>query len=262
MTWPFVDALNPLPVSSLFVCASSPHILVLRRRPTCRRDVHHGQLVSALWVECLAGQGRRHAAGRSRAAAQPGWSRAVVGRMCLKLLLNACAFPTSPPARSCLDRCPNTPHAWQLGWISLQQLDVSNFLPGHTVTATLPSLASNRTSASAASPAGLRIELPRWAADGVEPLFVGYRTREGPDWGLLNDGGAGRVHVYRSAVAHATSIKVTTWLRALAMGERRGCGGRGAGTHKDRIGLALRARKQRGRCPHSVACLLPPWYRG
>jgi hypothetical protein len=26
----------------------------------------------------------------------------------------------------CSDRCPNTPHAWQMGWLSVQQLD------GHT----------------------------------------------------------------------------------------------------------------------------------
>lgn len=42
-------------------------------------------------------------------------------------------------AYCCAYRCFNTPHAWQLGWISVQQVDGASLAPGQTVTATLAS---------------------------------------------------------------------------------------------------------------------------
>ncbi len=41
----------------------------------------------------------------------------------------------------CDNRCPNAPHAWQLGWISVQQLDGTSLKAGQTATATLSSQA-------------------------------------------------------------------------------------------------------------------------
>ena len=61
----------------------------------------------------------------------------------------ACSAPPTPPpsrrygddtcllAYCCAVRCPNTPHAWQLGWISLQQLTEAQLGPGQAASLTI-----------------------------------------------------------------------------------------------------------------------------
>ena len=100
----------------------------------------------------------------------------------------------------CAPRCWNTPHAWQLGWISVQQLDGSRLKAGQTVTARLPSQSVTATGA------GLRILpdwVPRWndPQAGTAPLFVGFRTKQGGDAQLF-DLYAGKANVYTSAIAN------------------------------------------------------------
>lgn len=101
----------------------------------------------------------------------------------------------------CAPRCWNLPHSWQLGWVSVQQLDGSRLKPGQTVSTRLPS-----QSATAAG-AGLRIVpdwVPRWddPQAGTAPLFVGFRTKQGGDVQLF-DGYAGKANVYTAAIANA-----------------------------------------------------------
>ncbi|KAL4427875.1 hypothetical protein ABPG75_001964 [Micractinium tetrahymenae] len=106
-------------------------------------------------------------------------------------------------------RCFNTPHAWQLGWISAQLLDGASLAPGQTVSASLLSQASSDRT-------GLRI-LPSWAP-GTAPVFVGYRTAQGGDAGLapLWDG---KVSVHSAAIDSALSTSPTVLRAALAVGE-------------------------------------------
>ncbi|KAL4440139.1 hypothetical protein ABPG75_003140 [Micractinium tetrahymenae] len=111
----------------------------------------------------------------------------------------------------CSDRCPNTPHAWQLGWLSVQQLDGAALLPGQTVTSTMASQGASAFS-------GIQI-LPSWAA-GVDPIFVGYRTRTGGDAGtgqLIagDDGAPGRLHIYSAPISNTFDPKETNWVQVL-----------------------------------------------
>ena len=109
----------------------------------------------------------------------------------------------------CSDRCPNTPHAWQLGWISVQQLDGTSLKPGQTVETIL---ASN----SASPRSGLRI-VPSWAA-GVDPLFLGYRTKVGGDAAAGADI-ASKLHVNSAGITNSFDPKETTWHAALGAGQ-------------------------------------------
>lgn len=85
----------------------------------------------------------------------------------------------------CFNRCFNTPHAFQLGWISAQQL--AALAPGQSVSLQLPS-----QSVSAAGSA-LRV-VPTWAP-GVPDLWLGYRTKAGGDAELF-DAFAGKLSAY------------------------------------------------------------------
>ena len=105
----------------------------------------------------------------------------------------------------CSDRCPNTPHAWQMGWLSVQQLDGTSLKAGQTVRATLLSQAVT-------SSAGLRI-VPSWVA-GVDPVFVGFRTKRGGDAGL-EPHDSGKVHVHTAAIANSFDAKLTIWRAGL-----------------------------------------------
>ena len=105
----------------------------------------------------------------------------------------------------CSDRCPNTPHAWQMGWLSVQQLDGTSLKAGQTVRATLLSQAVT-------SSAGLRI-VPSWVA-GVDPVFVGFRTKRGGDAGL-EPHDSGKVHVHTAAIANTFDAKLTIWRAGL-----------------------------------------------
>ena len=68
----------------------------------------------------------------------------------------------------CEDRCPNAPHAWQMGWSRADQLDASNLRLGQTYNGTLFSQASVVRSS-------IRV-VPSWVS-GYAPLFIGFRTR-------------------------------------------------------------------------------------
>ena len=105
----------------------------------------------------------------------------------------------------CTERCPNTPHAWQMGWISVQQLDGSSLKAGQTVTATLSSQAVSARS-------GMRIQ-PSWTA-GVDPIFLGYRTKALGDAELPAEA-AGKVHLHTSAISNSYDAQVTIWKAAL-----------------------------------------------
>ncbi|KAI7842874.1 hypothetical protein COHA_003491 [Chlorella ohadii] len=85
----------------------------------------------------------------------------------------------------CFNRCFNTPHAFQLGWISAQQR--AALAPGQSVSLQLPS-----QSVSAAGSA-LRV-VPTWAP-GVPDLWLGYRTKAGGDAELF-DAFAGKLSAY------------------------------------------------------------------
>ncbi|PSC71116.1 hypothetical protein C2E20_5435 [Micractinium conductrix] len=106
----------------------------------------------------------------------------------------------------CQDRCPNTPHAWQLGWISVRQLDGTSLKPGVPVTLAVASQALS-------SQSGLRI-VPSWAA-GVDPIFVGYRTKANGD-AALEPQLAGKLHLYTTGITNTYDPKVTSWKGSLS----------------------------------------------
>ncbi|KAL4439954.1 hypothetical protein ABPG75_002955 [Micractinium tetrahymenae] len=116
----------------------------------------------------------------------------------------------------CNDRCPNTPQAWQLGWLTVQQHDASSLAPGQTVQAWLASQAASPSS-------GLRIDVSGWAP-GVDPLHVGYRTRAGGDAALGADL-ADRVHVWQTPIKGAFDPQKTALKGSLTAG--------GAYAHKE-----------------------------
>lgn len=109
----------------------------------------------------------------------------------------------------CSARCLNTPHAWQMGWISVQQLSGAQLAAGQPLGLRLASQAVNASS-------GARIR-PTWVA-GATPVFLGYRTRQRGD-AQLGPGLADRVHLYTSPIAGTLDAAPTVWLGALA-GER------------------------------------------
>ncbi|KAL4421234.1 hypothetical protein ABPG75_010525 [Micractinium tetrahymenae] len=111
----------------------------------------------------------------------------------------------------CSDRCPNTPHAWQLGWVTMQQIDGTTIKPGQTLTFSVSSQAVSRQ-------AGLRITL----GNSSDPLFVGYRTKAGGDAaapvdiaGLLSSITPGRLHLYTAAIANTFDPQPTDWKGSL-----------------------------------------------
>ncbi|PRW57195.1 hypothetical protein C2E21_4079 [Chlorella sorokiniana] len=117
----------------------------------------------------------------------------------------------------CDTRCPNTPHAWQMGWVSLQQLDGTSLKAGQTVTAVVAAQASLTAANTATRSAGLRIT-PSWSA-GAQPIFVGYRTRAaGSGDATLPADQAGKVHLYTSAISNTYDPQPTDWKAQLAAG--------------------------------------------
>jgi hypothetical protein len=88
----------------------------------------------------------------------------------------------------------------------VQQLDGRSLRPGQTVTLTL-------TSQALSAKSGLRI-VPSWAR-GVNPLFLGYRTRTGGDAGL-DPVLSNRVHINSAPIRNTYDTSVSTWLAALA----------------------------------------------
>lgn len=122
----------------------------------------------------------------------------------------------------CANRCPNTPYAWQLGWLPLQQLDGTSLRPGQARAATLAAQAEAGPGgaagvASNAAVGGLRIVTQSWAngSDAAVPLYLGYRTRVGGD-GQLPPELASRVHIYSSATIGSTDSQPSLWHAGLA----------------------------------------------
>jgi hypothetical protein len=92
-----------------------------------------------------------------------------------------------------------------MGWLSVQQLDGTSLKAGQTVQATVSSQAISSRS-------GLRI-VPSWVA-GVDPVFVGFRTKQGGDAGLEPQV-PGKVHVHTAAIANSFDAKLTIWRAGL-----------------------------------------------
>lgn len=115
----------------------------------------------------------------------------------------------------CFDRCWNTPHAWQAGWLTATEFDASNFSPGQTAVLRLDSQSVYGNSARSAA----RV-IPSWAP-GAMPLFVGYRTAVGVD-AALAPGLAGRVLLHTSHVSGAQDAQFT-YLAGALEGERGLC---------------------------------------
>ncbi len=112
----------------------------------------------------------------------------------------------------CARRCPNTPHAWQAGWLSVRFLNSSTLRPGQTVVANLDSQSST------GGRAGLRI-VPDWAR-GVESIFAGLRTKQGGD-SKLSDKYVDKVSVYLTNISHRLDTHMTLWNATLSRKPQR-----------------------------------------
>lgn len=112
----------------------------------------------------------------------------------------------------CQDRCPNTPNAWQLGWISVQNLNGDSLAPGETKVVSLP------TQTMIPGSSGLRVD-PTWAAPVAEPVFLGFRTPQRIDVGLAKAVPplTGMVHVYTSRVARSDDPQLSYWVASLTL---------------------------------------------
>ncbi|PRW59320.1 hypothetical protein C2E21_2437 [Chlorella sorokiniana] len=123
---------------------------------------------------------------------------------------NSCAM-----GYCCENRCFNTPHMWQQGWLSAAEFDRRNLGRGQTITLTL---------AAQGTPSDGRYRavrvVPSWVpafANGsaaVDPLFIGYRTGLGVDASLY-DTMKNHVLLYTSPVKTARDPQYTTRRAAL-----------------------------------------------
>lgn len=69
----------------------------------------------------------------------------------------------------CADRCYNTPHSWQLGWLAPQVLDAGNLGPGDTRSVTIAAQSRSKYS-------GLQINATTWLdGQNATVLFVSLR---------------------------------------------------------------------------------------
>ncbi|PSC69234.1 hypothetical protein C2E20_7279 [Micractinium conductrix] len=121
----------------------------------------------------------------------------------------------------CADRCPNTAQAWQLGWSSVQHLDAASLAPGKPCACTAGTVGHSSkavhawlASQGASAANGVRVDPSGWAR-GVDPMFLGFRTRAGGDAALLPKL-AGKVHVNTAGIAHTFDPRPTLWRAALA----------------------------------------------
>jgi hypothetical protein len=121
--------------------------------------------------------------------------------------------PTLPQGYCCDMRCPNTPQAWQLGWISVQQADASTLRFGAPLQLKLASQATTQAS-------GLRVDVNSWLP-GEDALFLGYRTAERGDK-TLSPGLAGQLHIYSAPIANTYDSRQTLWHAGLT-GESGSC---------------------------------------
>ncbi|KAL4420548.1 hypothetical protein ABPG75_010204 [Micractinium tetrahymenae] len=108
-------------------------------------------------------------------------------------------YAAAPPDEA--NRCANLPHAFQLGWASLTQLDANSLPKGYTYTAYVASNSVFRR-------AGVRIMPGTWAS-GQDPIYIGYRTAANGDIELPASL-ASKVHIYTSASTGNKDSKVST----------------------------------------------------
>lgn len=100
----------------------------------------------------------------------------------------------------CLDRCPNAPHSWQLGWHTALQLNGNNLLPGRTLNFSMGSQEFHRN-------AVVRIT-PTWAPT-LEPFFFSLRLKNAGSLGMLQTMHS-RVHVYQASTQGQQDPAITT----------------------------------------------------
>ncbi|GAB4814591.1 hypothetical protein N2152v2_001637 [Parachlorella kessleri] len=109
----------------------------------------------------------------------------------------------------CGVRCYNAPHAYQMGWFPVVQLDGSRLLAGTTVSALLAPQPQGR---------GLHVQ-PDWAS-GATPFFLSYRQPSGYDKDLANTAYpaftayGGLTNIYASATWDQNGA-TTQWLAAI-----------------------------------------------
>lgn len=118
---------------------------------------------------------------------------------------------TSSMGYCCVDRCPNMPQAWQLGWAPLQQLSGATLRPGTTVQVQLAS--QSNPSSRPTGPSGVRV-VANWTA-GVDPIFAGLRSRTGGDL-ALDPSYSNRINLYSSASTNTYDARPSMWRAGLA----------------------------------------------
>lgn len=74
----------------------------------------------------------------------------------------------------CTDRCWNTPHAWQMGWLSIRNLGAANLVVNRTYQYYI------YTQSSYSSNSAIRVDVPAWMP-AEEPIFLGYRQARTAD---------------------------------------------------------------------------------
>ncbi|EFN52721.1 hypothetical protein CHLNCDRAFT_138258 [Chlorella variabilis] len=121
---------------------------------------------------------------------------------------------TSSMGYCCVDRCPNMPQAWQLGWAPLQQLSGATLRPGTTVQVQLAS--QSNPSSRPTGPSGVRV-VANWTA-GVDPIFAGLRSRTGGDL-ALDPSYSNRINLYSSASTNTYDARPSMWRAGLAVNQ-------------------------------------------
>ncbi|KAL4859446.1 Autolysin [Chlorella vulgaris] len=111
----------------------------------------------------------------------------------------------------CANRCYNTPHAWQQGWLSMQVLDGGLLTAAATVTATFAAQTVARSS-------GLKVKISSWAA--ADNIYLGYRLAEGGD-AALSSIYSNKVNVYTfpGVGTGSDSESLSFWLGAFGAGQ-------------------------------------------
>lgn len=110
----------------------------------------------------------------------------------------------------CNNRCFNTPHMWQQGWLAAAEYDHTSLGVGQTITLSLAAQGSSDDS----HPRAVRV-VPSWVpaptngSTAVDPLFVGYRTGLGLDTNLA-DSLKNHVLLYSSPINSAQDSQSTT----------------------------------------------------
>lgn len=112
----------------------------------------------------------------------------------------------------CADRCYNTPHSWQLGWLAPQVLDAGNLGPGDTRSVTIAAQSRSKYS-------GLQINATTWLdGQNATVLFVSLRLSESGD-SLLGPPYTGHVSVHNFTSSNNFTPQLSYLLAMLDEGE-------------------------------------------